>query len=151
MVLPGSWAEKLFEHYEHDSFITDDSPVKLLLGFSCACSGKRETWTTSLKNLKGSPPILQEFLKALREREETPGTSWYAYHQERFRQGMKEHAWRELIRRKISAIDDKLRKHVSRPKRQKLKSQKHRLMVLLVDDTIARSTKLYQQIVLDDS
>jgi hypothetical protein len=147
MQVPGLWAENLFGHYEHSSFVLENSPVKLLVGFSCACSGSRQTWTATLKSLKGTHPILQEFLTALREREQTPGTTWFAHYQARQLQWNSEMAWRDKIGDKIKNIEYQLGKKLSPAKRKKLKKKCSQLSRMLKDDTIARSTKLYQQMV----
>ena len=144
------WAKELFAHYGHESFILEDIPAQLLIGFSCKCSGQRLPFSTNLKSLKGSPSILQDFLQALREREKTPGTTWFAHQQARQIQCMKEMHWRNLIGEKMLTIDRKLKKKTSVSRRKKLKSQKHRLTVLLINDTIARSTKLYRRMVLNE-
>jgi len=145
------WGRTLLAHCLHESFIFEDNAVKLFIGFSCQCSGKKQSWTTTLSNLKGLPVEVHTLVMALREREKDPTGTWYLYQQKRQTELAKEYAWREVIHSKIVSLEHKLRKRLNTSRRKKLKKQRQMLTRMLRDDTVARSTKLYKQIVLNET
>jgi hypothetical protein len=125
------WAEELFAHWEHDSFIFEDNPAHLTIGFSCACKGRRLVSGIPLSHLKQTPKAIQQFIQELKKRERIPGSPWFL-HQE-IRQGIlrAEAEFRERIRDQLTNLERKLNNRVSPGRRAQLLKKKARLERLL--------------------
>jgi hypothetical protein len=127
-----TWAKILMEHYQHDGFIFNDSPVNLVIGFSCTCNGECQNWTTTLSDFKKLPKAVHEFINALRAREQILGTPWFVNQQEHQKKLAIEAKRINGLLTEIAKLTHQLNKRkLSSSKRTRLRHRRARLDRLL--------------------
>ena len=132
------WAGQLLAHWSHETFLFEDNPAKLTIGFSCACSGQKQSWSTRLTDFKGIPIEVHELIKALRLREQSPGSPWYEQWVARQKQLMLEAERTENLLAEMVKLDYKLNKRMSHSKRTRLRRKRNRLARLLREGNPAK-------------
>jgi hypothetical protein len=126
-----AWEVRLFEHWEHTSFVFEDNPMHLVIGFSCACMGKRETSSISLSQLKMLPKTLHDFVMELRSREKIPGSPWHLHQEIRQRMLMMQAEFRGRLLAQIENLDHKLQKKCTPGRRAQLTKKRARIISIL--------------------
>jgi len=84
-----------------------------------------------LTDLKGIPLEVHDLIKALKLREQTPGSPWYEQWVARQKQALLEAERTEKLLAEMVQLDYKLNKRISKSKRLRLRRKRSRLAKLL--------------------
>ncbi len=83
-----TWSRALRDHFQHDTFHSEDWPVERCVGFCCSCQGDNEelVWMIPISTLKMASQEVQNALQFVRAREKVSPLEWHETRMNRIRE-----------------------------------------------------------------
>ncbi len=82
-----TWSRALRDHFQHDTFHSEDWPVERCLGFCCSCLGENDeqVWMVPIGTVRMASQEVQDALQFIRAREKVTPAEWHEMRMDRIR------------------------------------------------------------------